>query len=122
MIWGDWDPTGNNEWQHDVLRGGDGDDRIYTSHGRNTVLGGRGRDYIGAYYGRGTIDCGPGRDDTARVRMVNSYRIRNCERIRHFCAHGSKPGGGCYKPGERARARSGATRGGPARGGAQGGP
>lgn len=104
IIWGDWDPSNNNTWQRDVLRGGDGNDWIYSSHGRNSITGGRGRDYIWAYYGRGTIDCGPGRQDTVRVRVVNGYRIRNCERVRNFCSHGSKPGGGCYKPGEKPRA------------------
>ena len=28
--------------------------------------------------------------------------MRNCERIRHFCAFGSKPNGDCKKPGESA--------------------
>ena len=101
IVWGDWNPSNNNTWQHDILRGGDGNDWIYSSHGYNTITGGRGRDYIWAYYGRGTIDCGPGAHDTARVKLANGYRIRNCERIRNFCGHGSKPGGGCYKPGEK---------------------
>jgi hypothetical protein len=107
IIWGDWDPKNNNTWQRDLLDGGPGDDWIYSSHGRNTIAGGAGDDYIWAYYGRGTIDCGPGRGDTARIRLepANQYRVRNCERIKNFCAHGSKPGnkGGCYKPGEKPR-------------------
>lgn len=104
VIWGDWQRRGNNTWQHDILSGQDGDDRIYSSHGHNQIRGGRGNDVIWAFYGRGRIDCGPG-FDTLRVRLRNGYRRVNCERIRNFCAHGSKPGnkGGCYKPGEKPR-------------------
>lgn len=104
VIWGDWDPRNNNTWQRDRLSGEAGNDWIYSSHGVNTIRGGRGKDYIWAYYGRGSIDCGPG-FDTLRVRMVHKYRYRNCERIKNFCAFGSKPGnaGGCYKPGEKPR-------------------
>lgn len=106
VIWGDWDPVDNNTVQRDVLDGGAGNDWLYTSHGRNTVRGGAGRDYVWAYYGRGTIDCGPG-FDTLRIRVVNRYRHRNCERIKNFCSFGSKPGnaGGCYKPGEKPRTK-----------------
>lgn len=110
VIWGDWDPYGNNTWQRDRLSGGPGNDRIYSSHGHNMIWGGTGSDYIWAYYGRGTIDCGPGYD-TARVRLVNRYKIKNCERIVNFCAFGSKPGGGCYKPGEKPRTRRARDRG-----------
>lgn len=104
VLWGDWNPRDNNTWQRDVLDGGPGNDWIYTSHGRNIVRGGAGKDYIWAYYGRGTIDCGPG-FDTLRIRLEHKYRYKNCERIKNFCAHGSKPGnkGGCYKPGEKPR-------------------
>lgn len=105
VIWGDWDPRNNNTWQKDVLTGGPGNDWIYSSHGRNRISGGPGRDYIWAYYGRGTIDCGAGKSDTVRVRLVNRYTIRNCERLKNFCGHGSKPGGGCYKPGEKPASR-----------------
>jgi Ca2+-binding RTX toxin-like protein len=106
ILWGDWDPVGNTTRQRDVLDGGPGNDWLYSSHGRNTIRGGTGNDYVWAYYGHGTIDCGPG-FDTLRVRLVNRYRWRNCERIKNFCAFGSKPGnkGGCYKPGERPRGR-----------------
>jgi hypothetical protein len=106
VLWGDWDPKDNNTRQRDVLEGGPGNDWLYSSHGHNTLRGGSGKDVIWAYYGRGMIDCGPG-FDTVRVRMVHRYTLRNCERIKNFCAHGSKPGnkGGCYKPGERPRAR-----------------
>lgn len=105
VLWGDWDPKGNTRKQRDYLSGGSGNDWIYPSHGRNTIRGGPGVDYVYAYYGRGTIDCGPGRD-TARVRIgTGQYKVRNCERIRHFCAFGEKPNGGCYKPGEKPKRR-----------------
>jgi Ca2+-binding RTX toxin-like protein len=102
VLWGDWDPEGNTTRQADVLDGEGGDDFLYSSHGRNTIDAGPGDDLVWAYYGRGTIDCGAG-SDTLRVRLVNDYETRNCERVRNFCAFGSKPGGGCYKPGERPR-------------------
>ncbi len=106
VLWGDWDPRNHPSRQRDRLDGGSGNDWLYSSHGRNTIRGGRGNDYVWAYYGKGTIDCGPGRRDTARVRLNGPYRVRNCERIRNFCAFGSKPGGGCYKPGERPSKRT----------------
>jgi Ca2+-binding RTX toxin-like protein len=102
VLWGDWDPEGNTARQRDVLSGGSGDDFLYSSHGHNRIRGGRGDDMVWAYYGRGTIDCGPGRD-LLRIRLDHDYRVRNCERVRNFCAYGHKPGGGCYKPGERPR-------------------
>jgi Ca2+-binding RTX toxin-like protein len=104
VIWGDWDPRNNNGVQRDVLRGGAGNDWLYPSHGRTRVYGGPGRDRVWAFYGRGTIDCGPGRD-TVRVRMNGAFRLRNCETVNHFCAHGSDGRGGCRKPGEPRRRR-----------------
>jgi hypothetical protein len=104
IIWGDWDPKNNNTSQRDVLDGGPGNDWIYPSHGNSKVRGGAGKDYVYAFYGRGTIDCGPGKDK-ARVRLVNDYKIRNCETILHFCAFGSDGHGGCLKPGEHKLAR-----------------
>jgi Ca2+-binding RTX toxin-like protein len=106
ILWGDWNPKNNNGRQRDVLSGGSGNDWIYPSHGRTVVRAGAGRDYVWAYYGRGSIDCGPGNNDTARVRLNGPWKVRNCERILHFCAFGSDGKGGCKKPGEaRASAR-----------------
>jgi hypothetical protein len=105
VLWGDWDAKNNNARQRDVLRGGSGNDWIYASHGRTTVDGGPGRDYVWAYYGRGLIDCGAGDEDTARVRLETRFRVRNCERIRPFCAFGSDGKGGCKKLGEARAAR-----------------
>ncbi len=97
IIWGDWDPKGNTTKQRDTLSGGAGNDWLYPSHGRTTVRGGPGRDYVWAYYGKGTIDCGPG-IDTARVRTNGAFKLKGCEKIRHFCAHGENSKGQCLSP------------------------
>jgi Ca2+-binding RTX toxin-like protein len=104
VVWGDWDAGANPAGQVDVLRGGAGNDFLYPSHGKNTLLGGPGNDRIIAYYGHGTIDCGPGTHDYAQTRTKGAYSVRNCERVRHFCAYGSKPNGDCKKPGDSALA------------------
>src|SRR3954447_1441322 len=52
VIWGDWDPNNNNTRQHDVLRGGAGNDIIYPSHGTTRVRAGSGADIIRAFYGK----------------------------------------------------------------------
>jgi hypothetical protein len=101
VLWGDWELKGNGSNQTDVLRGGDGNDFLYPSHGKNNMYGGDGNDRIIAYYGHGTIDCGPGTDDYAQTRwQSNAYKVTGCEHIRHFCAFGSKPNGDCKQPGE----------------------
>jgi Ca2+-binding RTX toxin-like protein len=97
ILWGDWDPHGNSSQQHDYISGGSGDDWLYPSHGRSRVLGGPGRDYVWGYYGKGTIDCGSGQD-TVRVRTNGAFRLRNCEKVRHFCAHGENAKGQCLSP------------------------
>jgi Ca2+-binding RTX toxin-like protein len=105
VLWGDWE-INNPSNQTDILRGGDDKDFLYPSHGKNNMYGGAGNDRIIAYYGRGLIDCGPGKNDFAQTRWLSkAYRVRNCERIRHFCAFGSKPNGDCKKPGESNLAR-----------------
>ncbi|MEX2103360.1 MAG: hypothetical protein WD805_05305 [Gaiellaceae bacterium] len=97
ILWGDWDPIANNTRQRDVLSGGPGNDWLYPSHGRSIVRGGTGVDYVWAYYGKGTIDCGPG-IDMARIRTNGAFRTKNCEHIRHFCAHGESKAGDCLSP------------------------
>jgi hypothetical protein len=105
VLWGDWEKD-NPANQSDVLRGGDGNDFLYPSHGKNLMYGGPGNDRIIAYYGHGVIDCGPGADDYAQTRWQSSaYKVRNCERVRHFCAFGSRPDGDCKKPGEKSSLR-----------------
>jgi Ca2+-binding RTX toxin-like protein len=105
ILWGDWDPEHNNGRQRDVLIGGSGNDWIYPSHGATVVTAGAGRDYVWAYYGRGSIDCGAG-NDTARVRLNGPWKLHNCERVLHFCGHGSDGHGGCLKPGETRKGRA----------------
>ncbi len=97
ILWGDWDPVGNNTRQRDILSGGPGNDWLYPSHGRSVVRGGPGTDYVWAYYGKGTIDCGAG-IDTARIRTNGAFKTKGCERIRHFCAHGENAEGLCLSP------------------------
>lgn len=97
ILWGDWDPKNNNTRQRDVLSGGPGNDWIYPSHGYTVVKAGPGVDYIWAYYGRGTIDCGSG-IDTVRVRTNGAFKLRNCEIVKHFCAHGETKQGLCLSP------------------------
>lgn len=104
VIWGDELPSGQPTSQRDLLFGDAGNDWIYTSHGTNTVSAGAGNDFVWAYYGHGTIDCGPGLD-TVRVRTNGAYRLRGCERIRHFCAWGENAKGVCLKPGEKGARR-----------------
>ncbi len=97
ILWGDWDPKNNSTAQRDILSGGPGNDWLYPSHGRSIVRGGPGADYVWAYYGKGTIDCGPGKD-MARIRTNGAFKTRNCEQIRHFCAHGENAAGLCLSP------------------------
>jgi Ca2+-binding RTX toxin-like protein len=82
VLWGDYKPSGQPASQWDHLNGGEGDDFIYASHGRNTIDAGPGKDYIKAHYGRGTIDCGAGSDVLyISHRARKSYKIKNCEKI-----------------------------------------
>ena len=82
VLWGDHDPAGQPASQNDLIFGGDGNDFIYGSHGRNVIHGGRGNDAISVHYGRGIVDCGPGRDiyHVAKSRK-RGYRFRNCEKV-----------------------------------------
>ena len=59
VLWGDWDPKNNTTRQRDYLSGGSGNDWLYPSHGRNTILGGPGVDYVYAYYGRARSTAAP---------------------------------------------------------------
>ncbi|HUR84143.1 MAG TPA: calcium-binding protein [Solirubrobacteraceae bacterium] len=97
ILWGDWDPSGNNTVQRDVLSGGQGNDWLYPSHGKSVVRGGAGSDYVWAYYGKGTIDCGAG-DDTARIRTNGAFKTKGCEHIKHFCQFGENAQGLCLSP------------------------
>ena len=84
VIWGDKNPSGQPETQHDVLYGNAGDDFIYASHGDNDIYAGPGNDLVHAHFGRGTIDCGAGEDVLfVSRRSQPGYLIRNCETISH---------------------------------------
>jgi hypothetical protein len=82
ILWGDWDGKNQPTSQNDLIFGGDGNDFIYASHGRNVINGGRGNDAISAHYGRGTIDCGPGRDIYHVPKSLKGkYKVKNCEKV-----------------------------------------
>jgi hypothetical protein len=76
-------------------------DWIYSSHGRTTVLAGTGNDRVWAFYARGTI-VRPGSRHRARPHE-RRLKLKGCEVVNHFCAHGSDGRGGCLTPGEKRR-------------------
>ena len=80
VLWGDSSPTGNDEWQHDTLNGGDGKDWIYSSHGHNAIDGGAGDDHIFVHFGRGTVDCGSGYDIVKKT-LHPKYTFKHCEKF-----------------------------------------
>jgi RTX calcium-binding nonapeptide repeat (4 copies) len=61
VIWGDYQPAGQSEHEHDRLHGGAGNDWIYSSHGSSEIWTGAGNDHVALIYGHGTVHCnGPG--------------------------------------------------------------
>jgi hypothetical protein len=83
VIWGDFWPCCQPAGQHDQLRGGDGNDFIYASHGANEIDGGGGNDVIHAHFGTGgSVDCGPGYDVLfVSHKSKRLYSAHDCERI-----------------------------------------
>jgi RTX calcium-binding nonapeptide repeat (4 copies) len=83
VIWGDFWPCCQPAGQSDYLSGGDGNDFLYASHGRNAIDGGSGNDVIHAHFGQGgSIDCGSGYDVLyVSHRTKPRYSRRDCERI-----------------------------------------
>lgn len=82
VLWGDSNPNGNGPHQLDVLRGGRGQDWIFSSHGANKIYAGPGNDHITAFFGHGIVDCGSGRDTVRlRPRHHGRYRVHHCEKI-----------------------------------------
>jgi Ca2+-binding RTX toxin-like protein len=82
VLWGDYKPGGQPTSQWDHLDGGEGNDFIYASHGRNTIAAGPGKDTIHAHYGRGVIDCGGGADVLyISHKSKKNYKISHCETI-----------------------------------------
>lgn len=84
VIWGDYKAKGQPTTQVDRLRGGNGRDHIYASHGWNGIRAGGGDDWVKAHWGHGIIDCGGGNDVLYVSRRARPhYKIRHCERISH---------------------------------------
>jgi Ca2+-binding RTX toxin-like protein len=82
VLWGDHDPAGQPSSQHDLIQGGDGNDFIYGSHGRNVIYAGAGNDAISVHYGRGIVDCGPGRDIYHVAKSIKrKYKFKHCEKV-----------------------------------------
>jgi hypothetical protein len=84
VIWGDFKPCCQPLKQRDRLRGGDGNDHLYASHGRNDIEGGPGNDRIHAHFGHtgSSVDCGPGNDIVFFSKKRRShFSERGCERI-----------------------------------------
>jgi Ca2+-binding RTX toxin-like protein len=87
VIWTDYKPTGNTAGQADTAFGGDGNDWIYASHGRNTIDAGPGNDRVRVWFGFGTVDCGPGRDVLYVSHRTDPLVQRtNCEKVSHKSA------------------------------------
>jgi len=85
VLWGDSaNVPGGKKYpkQSDRISGGNGDDFIYASLGKNKIDAGPGNDTVIAYNGRGTIDCGPGRDKVTLLKH-SPYKVKNCEKVLH---------------------------------------
>ena len=82
ILWGDFNPSGQNATQVDTIRGGAGKDFVYSSHGRNVISSGGGADQIHAHYGRGTITCAsPKATVFLSHRSQKLYKLRGCPHI-----------------------------------------
>ncbi|HLM84996.1 MAG TPA: hypothetical protein VK272_02275 [Solirubrobacteraceae bacterium] len=61
VMWGDYQPEGQQESERDYIHGGAGADWIYSSHGYSEIWTGAGNDHLALVYGHGVIFCdGPG--------------------------------------------------------------
>ena len=85
------------------------EDWIYPSHGRTTVLGGPGRDYVWRTTARARPTAAPAATRRA-VRTNGDFKLRNCEQVRHFCAHGEDSKGNRLSPSGRPVSTSRRTR------------
>jgi Ca2+-binding RTX toxin-like protein len=71
-------------------------------HSRDTrKVGGGANDELLGHHGSDRISGAGGND--VLWGDWDPRNNRNCEVIRHFCAHGSRADGSCRKPGERRR-------------------
>jgi hypothetical protein len=85
VLWGDSaNVPGGKAYPHqsDRISGGDGDDWIYASKGKNVIDAGAGDDIVIAYNGHGTIDCGPGHDKITLLKKTK-YHVKHCEVVKH---------------------------------------
>jgi RTX calcium-binding nonapeptide repeat (4 copies) len=82
ILWGDFNPSGQNETQVDTIRGGAGKDFIYASHGKNVITSGGGADQIHAHFGRGTITCAsPKPTIFLSHKSQKGYKLKGCPHI-----------------------------------------
>jgi len=82
VLWGDFNPSGQNETQVDTIDGGAGKDFIYASHGKNVITTGGGLDQVHAHFGRGTITCAnPKATIFLSHKSKKRYKLKGCPRI-----------------------------------------
>jgi Ca2+-binding RTX toxin-like protein len=81
VLWGDFNPSGQNETQVDTIKGGAGKDFIYSSHGKNIISSGGGADQIHAHYGHGTITCA-----STKATVFLSHKSQKLYKL-HGCPH-----------------------------------
>ena len=96
VLWGDHIAAGQPTSQKDFISGGPGNDFIYSSRGRSTILGGEGNDAIKARYGRGSVNCGPGNDVVwIPKKRKKNWTFKRCEKFEYRTeaqvGHGLKP-------------------------------
>ena len=74
VIWGDYQPEGQQESEHDYIHGGAGEDWIYSSHGYNEIWTGAGNDHLALVYGHGVVFCDGGGLKTFVMRYLPQNR------------------------------------------------
>jgi hypothetical protein len=74
VIWGDYQPAGQQESERDYIHGGAGEDWIYSSHGYNEIWTGAGNDHLALVYGRGVVFCDGGGLKTFVMRYLPQNR------------------------------------------------
>jgi hypothetical protein len=74
VIWGDYQPAGQSEREHDRIHAGAGADWIYSSHGLNEIWTGGGADHVALIYGHGTVHCNGSGLKTLVMRALAANR------------------------------------------------
>ncbi len=85
VLWGDYQPSGQSESEHDIIHGGAGADWIYSSHGHNEIWTGAGNDHLALVYGYGTIHCNGAGLKTLVMRALPQNRhwaLLGCSHIK----------------------------------------